>query len=227
MITRYALTTVAILCLSSYRTQAATIYTDTVVDSGGDWTLGAGASFWNSASANQYFTTPGSGSGVLAGNQSVIMGFTNYALLTGATTGLTLQPGTYTITGQIGNPNNVPFPTTTRFKLFPGTPPGSFAGVNALDSYVISSSTPTPALGFWETWSRTYFVPATEPTIGQNLNFIVQDLQSGTNMTFDGTFTIDFVPIPEPAAVMSMLLGAAGLALLCASRRWRSSRVGS
>ncbi len=218
-----ALATVVLMSLGQ-TSQAIVLGGDATVDSGSVFTTegnGGGASFENAAFLDPFFDSP---SGVRTGNEAILLSgggsLNQFSRLLPADSGLTVQAGRFVVRAQIGNPNNSSFPTNFAFELYPG-PTNSF-NLGALDAHIISSSTPIPAPGTYETWTVVYDIPLTEPTIGQDLTFIVNARVGGPggNLTFDGPALI-LDAIPEPSTGLLLGFGLFGLVM----RRKTRSRV--
>jgi len=160
------------------------------VENDGTWYNGGG--FWSATNygglLNPY---PMAGSVAWGGNGAG--GQNDY---TTADVGATVQPGVYTVTGNVGNWSNAPFPTTV-FNIRAG-------GANFnLDPYEVSATTPAPAPATWETWTKTYDVPHYAAGIGQPLTAVFWLPSTGSpagNAALDGPYTIDFTAGPPPPA---------------------------
>jgi PEP-CTERM motif len=136
-----------------------------------------------------------------------------------------------------GNPGPVVLHVTVASLDISGqTPPTGFVGLEVF-SYAASplppqfDSPPTPLAFLGEFWvptgnysSAPYDVTLTGPNIGGGVCFLLEvddDVQHGEYPYIEGT------AVPEPSSFLTMVLGMAGVAVGCASRRVRGRFFGA
>ncbi|RRJ95428.1 hypothetical protein Ga0100231_015085 [Opitutaceae bacterium TAV4] len=149
--------------------------------------------------------------------------------------GLTIQPGTYTITFSVGRLNT---PDGFLSPGFSGLVSGSWSWNNRITTGRTASATNTaPASENWSTWSVTYTIDADttvgggtapRPTVvGTTLGFAILANGNGStaNYAFDN-LTITYAPfptVPEPAET-AVFAGAMFLLLAVTLRHCRRHR---
>lgn len=203
--------------------QGAVIYSDTV-ENNGTWTTIFGG-FYGTGSG----LTPTAGSAWLAAttNDAQQRGFYDAKLGTH-----TVGAGTYVVSFDIGINSTFAFANRITPTIGLTGNLSSSANIsndngarllNTLDGSNVSlvSSTPTPTVVGFQTWTLTYTVASGASVIGQDLGFWAK-FNTGSSPTgaakgyaFDN-FSVDFTAIPEPAAA---LLGGIGMLFLLRRRR--------
>ena len=152
------------------------------MDDNGDWTLaGDPALLFILGPQPQFGFVPTAGSDVMHFNNAGGGNGTNFITFAGTP----LAVGDYTVTIDVGNFNNAPFPTFDRVLDI-----GMTAGGTLLTP--TSSNTPTPALGQILEWSYFYSITQSDPLLGQNIGFTITVPFTGEdkNVAFDNLYPI-------------------------------------
>lgn len=203
-----SVTLLILAILTSYAT-AGVIYSSDVESTDTGWTIGNNATYGNDGFGG--LLSPA----VHAGSEHIVFNSVNEFAYYNA--GVLIQAGTYTVSGWLGDFSNFTFPNPT-FVLrdsataeLPTSQDAAAGGVFNLDAYITSSTKPAPTPGDWAQWTVVYEIPVGAPEIGNSLQFFAQQLTANANGTFDGTFSISFVPTPAALPAGLVLMGAIAL----------------
>jgi len=160
----------------------AAIIASNIMDNNGDWTLAKPPAELFFISGPSAGIVPTAGTDVMHFNSINSADGTNFITFAGTP----FAVGDYTVTIDVGNFSNLPFPT-----FDPVLDIGMTAGGNLLTP--TSSNTPTPALGQTLQWTYSYSITPTDPLLGQNIGFTITVPFTGVNgnVAFDN-LNIDF-----------------------------------